>query len=94
MTRPENSTKNRLTGEKHIIFFNFNIWHGMGAFIEIKSRPKEADSFDSFIPFQQIMINYGAVTRQRKKGFGLGVVNCEKVTRKYMGNSNGRYGLF
>lgn len=39
-------------------------------------------------------INCREVTRQRKGVFGLlWQVNCEKVTGKYMGNTNGREGL-
>ena len=39
------------------------------------------------------MINCGATTRQRKKGIGL-ALNCGKVTRKYVGETDGRAGLF
>ena len=39
------------------------------------------------------MINCGVVRRQRPKGFELGVGNCEKVTKKYTGETNGRQRL-
>lgn len=36
------------------------------------------------------MVNCGDVARQTKKGFGLDAVNVGTMTRKYMGEINGK----
>lgn len=44
--------------------------------------PKKLIGQRAYISFQQRTINCGDGTKQRKRGFGLRALNCEKVTRK------------
>ena len=74
----------------HILFhISILTWHG--SFIERSENPKETVRLESLYAFWQT-INCWEVLRPRKKGFELckGEVNCGKVGRKYMAETNGR----
>ena len=54
---------------------------------ERNEDPKKGISLRAYVAIQRRVINRGAVPRRRRKGFELGVINCGKMTRKYMGGN-------